>query len=102
MIQEPQLGTGHAVKVAQAALPASGTVLVLFGDTPLLTRGDAGAAGRRHARPRMRPWRCWACGPPIPPAMADCRSTGERLVAVIEDRDADAGPEARRRRAIPG
>ena len=36
VIQEPQLGTGHAVKVAQAALPASGTVLVLFGDTPLL------------------------------------------------------------------
>ena len=67
VIQEPQLGTGHAVKVAQAALPASGTVLVLFGDTPLLrsatlarlvqaregvgcSRGGAGHAPHRSRR----------------------------------------------------
>ena len=34
--QEPQLGTGHALLVARAALPAHGTVLVLSGDVPLL------------------------------------------------------------------
>jgi bifunctional UDP-N-acetylglucosamine pyrophosphorylase / glucosamine-1-phosphate N-acetyltransferase len=41
-VQEEQLGTGHAVRVALEALaeqqvaPAAGTVLVAYGDTPLL------------------------------------------------------------------
>jgi bifunctional UDP-N-acetylglucosamine pyrophosphorylase/glucosamine-1-phosphate N-acetyltransferase len=36
-VQAEQLGTGHAVRQARAALPrASGDVLVLYGDTPLL------------------------------------------------------------------
>ena len=38
-IQDPPLGTGHAVMAAKKALAGfSGDVLVLFGDTPLLTR----------------------------------------------------------------
>ncbi len=37
-VQEQQLGTGHAVQSAQAALKDyHGTVLILFGDTPLIT-----------------------------------------------------------------
>jgi bifunctional UDP-N-acetylglucosamine pyrophosphorylase/glucosamine-1-phosphate N-acetyltransferase len=37
VIQEEQLGTGHAVLVAEPTLgPVSGDVLVLYGDTPLL------------------------------------------------------------------
>src|SRR5918994_4956802 len=35
--QEPQLGTGHAVLVARQYLPPEGDVLVLYGDTPLVT-----------------------------------------------------------------
>jgi bifunctional UDP-N-acetylglucosamine pyrophosphorylase / glucosamine-1-phosphate N-acetyltransferase len=36
-VQEPQLGTGHAVLQAEAALEGfAGTVLVLFGDVPLI------------------------------------------------------------------
>jgi bifunctional UDP-N-acetylglucosamine pyrophosphorylase/glucosamine-1-phosphate N-acetyltransferase len=36
--QEPQLGTGHAVQQAAAALAGfDGTALILFGDVPLLT-----------------------------------------------------------------
>lgn len=36
-VQEEQLGTGHAVRVAMDAVgPTSGTVLVAYGDTPLL------------------------------------------------------------------
>ncbi|WP_199553816.1 bifunctional UDP-N-acetylglucosamine diphosphorylase/glucosamine-1-phosphate N-acetyltransferase GlmU [Sandaracinobacteroides hominis] len=36
--QSPQLGTGHAVLQAEAALAGfSGTVLILFGDVPLVT-----------------------------------------------------------------
>ncbi|GIG66009.1 bifunctional UDP-N-acetylglucosamine diphosphorylase/glucosamine-1-phosphate N-acetyltransferase GlmU [Phytomonospora endophytica] len=37
VLQEQQLGTGHATRVALDALPeATGTVVVLYGDTPLL------------------------------------------------------------------
>lgn len=39
-VQEPQLGTGHAVLQAQAALTGfAGTVLILFGDVPLVSAG---------------------------------------------------------------
>jgi len=34
--QEPQLGTGHAVRMAQASVPAKGDLLVLCGDAPLV------------------------------------------------------------------
>jgi bifunctional UDP-N-acetylglucosamine pyrophosphorylase/glucosamine-1-phosphate N-acetyltransferase len=37
VIQDPPKGTGHALQVAAAELPAEGGVLVLYGDTPLLT-----------------------------------------------------------------
>lgn len=37
-VQEPQLGTGHAVLQAEGALEGfSGTVLILFGDVPLIS-----------------------------------------------------------------
>jgi len=35
--QEPQQGTGHAVACCRGRLPDSGLLLVLYGDTPLLT-----------------------------------------------------------------
>ena len=44
-VQEEQLGTGHAVRVAldalaeQQAAPEGGTVLIAYGDTPLLAGG---------------------------------------------------------------
>src|SRR3954454_2805926 len=37
LVQEPQLGTGHAVGVARPVIADSGSVLVLYGDTPLMT-----------------------------------------------------------------
>jgi bifunctional UDP-N-acetylglucosamine pyrophosphorylase / glucosamine-1-phosphate N-acetyltransferase len=38
VVQEPQLGTGHAVQVAMPAVPqATGTVMVLCGDAPLIS-----------------------------------------------------------------
>jgi len=35
--QSPQLGTGHAVQQALPALEAGGTVLILYGDVPLIS-----------------------------------------------------------------
>ncbi len=88
VIQEPQLGTGHAVRTALDELPQDGTVLVLFGDTPLLraatlarlvrAREDADAA---VAVLGMRP--------DDPAGYGRLKLDGDRLVAVIEDRDAD-------------
>ena len=38
VVQEPQLGTGHAVQVAWPAVPAGArTVMVLCGDAPLIS-----------------------------------------------------------------
>ncbi len=37
VLQEQQLGTGHAVKCASDFLGESGSTMILFGDTPLIT-----------------------------------------------------------------
>jgi bifunctional UDP-N-acetylglucosamine pyrophosphorylase/glucosamine-1-phosphate N-acetyltransferase len=50
VIQEPQLGTGHAVQVAMPAVPASaGTVMVLCGDAPLISGESIAALQKLHA-----------------------------------------------------
>ena len=44
VVQQERLGTGHAVMAARSALRGfEGDVLVLFGDTPLLTSATIGA-----------------------------------------------------------
>ena len=51
VIQEPQLGTGHAVQVAMPAVPAeSGTVMVLCGDAPLISGESIAALQMLHKR----------------------------------------------------
>jgi bifunctional UDP-N-acetylglucosamine pyrophosphorylase/glucosamine-1-phosphate N-acetyltransferase len=53
-VQEEQLGTGHAVRAALDALaaqgrePESGTVIVAYGDTPLLEGGTLRAFAAEH------------------------------------------------------
>jgi bifunctional UDP-N-acetylglucosamine pyrophosphorylase / glucosamine-1-phosphate N-acetyltransferase len=48
--QEPQLGTGHAVLVAREAIPPQAeTVLVAYGDTPLLRAETVRRLLERHA-----------------------------------------------------
>lgn len=48
-LQEPQLGTGHAVQQARAALEGRcDEVLVLYGDTPLLRRETIAELARQH------------------------------------------------------
>jgi hypothetical protein len=72
-IQEDRLGTAHAVSMAKPALGSfSGTVLVLYGDVPLI-----GAESLRSWRSwRAAPaWRCWASRLPIPTATAGSSAT---------------------------
>jgi bifunctional UDP-N-acetylglucosamine pyrophosphorylase/glucosamine-1-phosphate N-acetyltransferase len=53
VVQTERLGTGHAVAQARSALAGfTGTVLVLYGDVPLLTRSTLQAlVERRHQSP---------------------------------------------------
>jgi bifunctional UDP-N-acetylglucosamine pyrophosphorylase/glucosamine-1-phosphate N-acetyltransferase len=49
VLQEPQLGTGHAVQVAMAAVPpAAQTVMVLCGDAPLISGASIQALQELH------------------------------------------------------
>jgi bifunctional UDP-N-acetylglucosamine pyrophosphorylase/glucosamine-1-phosphate N-acetyltransferase len=51
VVQEPQLGTGHAVQVAMPAVPSgTGTILVLCGDAPLISGESILALHQRHEK----------------------------------------------------
>jgi bifunctional UDP-N-acetylglucosamine pyrophosphorylase/glucosamine-1-phosphate N-acetyltransferase len=50
VIQEPQLGTGHAVQVAMPTVdPGAATVMVLCGDAPLISGESIAALQKLHA-----------------------------------------------------
>ncbi len=67
VLQEEQLGTGHAVRQALPALDGfEGKVVVLYGDTPFIGPKNAG----RRSRAAPATWSCWASRPPIRAAMA--------------------------------
>lgn len=94
--QAPQLGTGHALMTAREALPREGVLLVLFGDTPLLTpstlRRLLSAREERDAAVAVLGIR-----PADPTGYGRLRLEGERLVEIVEERHADA---ALRERAL--
>jgi bifunctional UDP-N-acetylglucosamine pyrophosphorylase/glucosamine-1-phosphate N-acetyltransferase len=88
VFQEPQLGTGHALLVARDQLPAAGEVLVLYGDTPLLSSATLRrllearrAAGAAVAVLGMRP--------PDPAGYGRLAFAGGELAAIVEERHAD-------------
>jgi len=92
VVQERQLGTGHAVKCAEAALEGfDGTLLVLFGDTPLLTeetlRRLVGRLGK-DAEIAALGFRA-----EDPTGYGRMVSDGDKLLAIVEHRDAT--PEER-------
>jgi bifunctional UDP-N-acetylglucosamine pyrophosphorylase/glucosamine-1-phosphate N-acetyltransferase len=89
VIQEPQLGTGHALMVVRDHLPASGDILILYADTPLLTAATLSgllearrAAGAAVAVLGMRP--------PDPTGYGRLAFAGAELRAIVEERHADA------------
>jgi bifunctional UDP-N-acetylglucosamine pyrophosphorylase/glucosamine-1-phosphate N-acetyltransferase len=90
VFQEPQLGTGHALLVARERLPAAGEVLVLYGDSPLLTpatlRGLLEA--RRAARAAVA---VLGMRPPDPGGYGRLAFQGGALAAIVEERHADDG-----------
>ncbi|GAC1491775.1 MAG: bifunctional UDP-N-acetylglucosamine diphosphorylase/glucosamine-1-phosphate N-acetyltransferase GlmU [Vulcanimicrobiaceae bacterium] len=86
VLQEPQLGTGHAVQIALAHLePREGTLLVLNGDMPLveveLVRSAMARAGNALALVTARM--------PLPSNFGRVVRRGENVQKIVEARDAD-------------
>jgi bifunctional UDP-N-acetylglucosamine pyrophosphorylase/glucosamine-1-phosphate N-acetyltransferase len=86
--QEPQLGTGHALLVAREHLPQKGVVLVLYGDTPLVTADtlDQLLEARRVAGAAVA---VLGFRPPDTAGYGRLACDGEDLAAIVEERHAD-------------
>ena len=88
VVQEPQLGTAHALLTTEPALRrASGTVVVLSGDVPLLSPNTLKTLVDRHESTRA--------GATVVTARVDDPSgygrivrSGEKIARIVEDRDA--------------
>jgi bifunctional UDP-N-acetylglucosamine pyrophosphorylase / glucosamine-1-phosphate N-acetyltransferase len=88
-IQEPALGTGHALMAARARLAPEGRVLVLYGDTPLVTaetlRRLLAAVDEVGAAVGVLGMR-----PPDTAGYGRLSFDGRGLEAIVEERHADA------------
>jgi len=90
VLQEPQLGTGHALLQAHAPLAgAQGTVVLLSGDVPLLTAATLRRLVARHEEAR-------AAATVLTAVVDDPSGYGRiervdgRIAAIVEHRDASA------------
>jgi len=90
VVQEPQLGTAHALLTTEAALGrASGTVILLSGDVPLLSANTLQALLARHESANAR-------ATILTTVLADPTGygrivrSGEKIARIVEHRDATA------------
>ena len=94
VVQEPQLGTGHAVLQAGAALADfDGDVLVLYGDVPMVTAQTAARMLARLHEADAPAVVVLGFRPPDPLAYGRIATDGDRIVTMIEY--ADASPDER-------
>jgi bifunctional UDP-N-acetylglucosamine pyrophosphorylase/glucosamine-1-phosphate N-acetyltransferase len=88
VLQEPQLGTGHAAAVAREAVgEGAETVVVAFGDTPLLQPGTVQRLLRRH-REGTAPLTLTTGHLRDPSGYGRIVRSGDEVRQIIEDRDA--------------
>jgi len=94
VVQEPQLGTAHALLTAQPALAtATGALLVLSGDVPLLRAQTLKELIDRHLQTS-------ACATIVtavvkqPAGYGRIVRNGERIARIVEERDATANERA--------
>jgi len=88
VLQEVRRGTGDAVRIALADSPATGTVLVCAGDTPLLTSQTLRSIVESHSK-------SGAAATVLTAELPDpfgygriVKANGE-LISIVEERDAD-------------
>ena len=88
VLQEPQLGTGHAAAVAREAVgEGAETVVVAFGDTPLLQPGTVQRLLRRH-REGTAPLTLTTGHLRDPSGYGRIVRSGDEVRQIVEDRDA--------------
>jgi bifunctional UDP-N-acetylglucosamine pyrophosphorylase/glucosamine-1-phosphate N-acetyltransferase len=94
VVQEPQLGTAHALLTTESALGnARGTLILLSGDVPLLTRETLQMVARQHSDAR-------AAATVVTAVVDDPRGygrivrSGEQIARIVEDKDATADERA--------
>ena len=98
VVQEHQKGTGHAVRIALSAGGCvAGTVVVVCGDTPLLTSTTLEALVTSHEATSSPPrWSLHES--PIPRATAEsCVTASGAVMAIVEHKDADRADPGDRR-----
>jgi len=91
--QAEPLGTGHAVLQAQARLAGSAdTVVVLYGDTPLLTATTLHRLLERHAalQPAITLLTAHVADPALRPTGRVVRGPGGTIQAIVEEPEATA------------
>jgi bifunctional UDP-N-acetylglucosamine pyrophosphorylase/glucosamine-1-phosphate N-acetyltransferase len=94
-LQEPQLGTGHAVQQAEAALEGfDGDVLVLFGDVPLVRAATMRALIDRLNESDAPEVVVLGFEPEDPLQYGRVLATGDRITWMVEHKDADEGQRA--------
>jgi bifunctional UDP-N-acetylglucosamine pyrophosphorylase/glucosamine-1-phosphate N-acetyltransferase len=95
IVQEPQRGTGHAVQTGLRALtPASGTVVVAYGDMPLVSADIfARAIGAVRAQDRAALGLTTA-HMPLPSNFGRVIREGETVAKIIEERDCSPAERA--------
>jgi len=93
-LQEPQLGTGHALMQAEAQLrTSSGTVVLLYGDVPLLRAATLRALVDAH-RARQAAATVITARVPDPHGYGRIVRANGRIVAIVEERDATEAERA--------
>jgi bifunctional UDP-N-acetylglucosamine pyrophosphorylase/glucosamine-1-phosphate N-acetyltransferase len=91
VVQEPQNGTGHAVRIALETVPAAvGSVVVVPGDAPLLTTETVAELLARHAAEANAATLLSAVVPDATGYGRVLRDDTGAVTAVVEHRDATA------------
>jgi len=89
-VQEPQLGTGHALLQAEPFLRgARGTVVLLSGDVPLLRASTLGALVRTHEE-RQAAATVLTAVVDAPAGYGRIVRDGQGIAAIVEHKDASA------------
>jgi bifunctional UDP-N-acetylglucosamine pyrophosphorylase/glucosamine-1-phosphate N-acetyltransferase len=95
VMQEPQLGTGHAVQQAEAALAGfDGDVLVLYGDVPLVRATTMRALVERLHERDAPEVVVLGFEPEDPLQYGRVLATGDKITWMVEHKDASEGQRA--------
>ena len=94
-VQEPQLGTGHAVQQAESALADfDGDVLILYGDVPFVPATTMQAMIERLGAPDAPAVVVLAFEPADPLQYGRVITEGDRVVKMVEHKDATEAERA--------